>query len=211
LSRSEFERRYAAMPRNVKAELIEGVVVVASPVSVNHANSHLDIATWLGTYRSATPGTDAADNSTIRIDLRNEPQPDAALYVEPECGGRIRFTEDRWIEGAPELVAEIAASSASVDRGPKMVAYARNAVREYVVWRVYDDAIDWFVLRDGSYFPIQASDDGILRSATFPSLWLDAAAMARRNLARVLAVLRLGLQSAEHARFVTELESRRTA
>jgi hypothetical protein len=74
LSRQEFERRYQAMPQIKKAELIEGVVYMASPVRVSrHGQPHSDIMTWLGNYRSATPGVMVCDNTTVRLDAGNEP------------------------------------------------------------------------------------------------------------------------------------------
>src|SRR5689334_21690709 len=83
LSRAEFERRYEAMPHLKKAELIEGVVYVGSPVRyTQHGQPDFDVQTWLGTYRVATPGTVGAGNTTVRLDLDNEPQPDVLLRIE---------------------------------------------------------------------------------------------------------------------------------
>ncbi|MEQ8957793.1 MAG: Uma2 family endonuclease, partial [Coleofasciculus sp. C2-GNP5-27] len=110
LTRIEFERRYQQMPENKKAELIEGVVYVASPVRANrHGKPHAQIIGWLLVYESETPGAYLADNTTVRLDADNEPQPDALLRIEPEVGGNSRITEDDYIEGAPELVVEVAA------------------------------------------------------------------------------------------------------
>jgi Uma2 family endonuclease len=117
-----------------------------------------------------------------------------------ECGGQARLV-DGYVTGAPELVLEIAASSASYDLHEKLNAYRRNGVREYVIWRVWDEAIDWLVLRQGRYEPL-APVDGVYRSEVFPGLWLDAAAVLRSDLARVLEVLQQGLAGQEHADFV---------
>jgi Uma2 family endonuclease len=125
--------------------------------------------------------------------------------IKPERGGRARISDDDYVEGAPELVAEIAASSVSYDLGKKLHAYRRNGVREYLVWRVQDREIDWLVLRDGCYDPLAAGDDGILRSTVFPGLWLDRTALLRGDLAAVLAVVQQGLSAADHAAFVAGL------
>ncbi|MDR5639075.1 Uma2 family endonuclease, partial [Thermosynechococcus sp. PP42] len=136
LTRDEFERRYAAMPQLKKAELIEGIVYVASPLRYrSHGQPHLFLITWLGTYCAATPGVEAADAPTIRLDADNEPQPDAILRLSH--GGRSRITADDYIEGAPELVVEIAASSAAYDLHDKLRVYRRNGVQEYLVWCTY--------------------------------------------------------------------------
>ncbi len=206
LTRAEFERRYETMPHLKKAELIEGVVYVPSPVRyTQHGAPHSHIVTWLGTYAAATPGVGGADNTTVRLDLDNEPQPDALLIVLPEHGGQSRIDEDGYIAGAPEFVAEVTASSASYDLHAKLNAYRRNGVHEYLVWRVLEQAIDWFVLRDGQYERQSPGGDGFLRSAVFPGLWLDPAALVRGDLATVLAVVQQGMASPEHAALLTRL------
>lgn len=206
LTRSEFERRYAATPEKFKAELIEGVVYVASPVRVrNHGRPHAYIMGWLIAYVAATPKVDIADNSTVRLDLDNEPQPDALLRIEPEVGGRSRITDDDYIEGAPELTVEIAASSASYDMNAKLNAYRRNGVQEYLVWQTYENQIAWFCLQEGEYIRLQPDATGMIRSRVFPGLWLAVDALLRGDLATVLAELQIGLETSEHREFVDRL------
>jgi Uma2 family endonuclease len=206
LDRDEFERRYEAMPDKQKAELIDGVVYMPSPVYFeDHGRPHFDLIGWLAAYRFATPGVQGADNTSLRLDLQNEPQPDACLLVLPSHGGRVRIEGGRWIVGGPEFIAEVAASSTSYDLNQKKNAYQRNGVREYVVWRVLDGAIDWFVLREGGYEPLPAAEDGVCRSEVLPGLWLAPAALIAGDVERVAAVLREGLSSPEHAAFVADL------
>jgi Uma2 family endonuclease len=205
LSRNEFERRYDAMPHLKKAELIEGVVYMPSPVRHDgHGLQHSALLGWLVLYWSATPGTQPSDNSTVRLDLDNEPQPDALLLIEPRCGGQARI-RDGYIEAAPELVAEVTASSASIDLNLKLRIYRRNGVREYIVWRVRERAIDWFVLDQGQFVPLAPQGDGTLHSPTFPGLWLDPQALVQLQMPRVLQVLQQGIASPEHAGFVAHL------
>src|SRR5205823_8640922 len=135
------------------------------------------------------------------LDVDNEPQPDVCLFVAP-TGGPPRVDGDDYIAVAPEFVAEVAASSVSYDLGPKMNAYRRNGVREYLVWRVQDQVIDWFVLRDGRYEPLGRDDAGIAKSQCMPGLWLDTAAMVRLDMPAVVRVLQQGLASGEHQTFV---------
>ena len=166
--------------------------------------------TWIGFYAAGTPGVEFGDNGSIRLDLDNEPQPDAYLMIDSRHGGRARISDDDYIEGAPELIAEISASSVSFDLGRKLHVYRRNGVREYLVWRVQDQAIDWFVLREGQYERMTPGADGLLRSEVFPGLWLDASALLRGDLATVLARAQDGLASAEHAAFAARLRERVT-
>jgi len=204
LSRNEFEQRYTAMPELKKAELIEGVVYVASPLRAkSHGEPHAAIMTWLGVYKAVTPGVAVADNTTVRLDADNEPQPDALLRLER--GGQSCLSDDDYIEGAPELIVEIAASSASYDLHEKRTAYRRNQVQEYLVWRVYDNQLDWFQLREGKYVQLQTNPDGILCSQVFPGLWLDKTVLLSGNLAGMLAVLQVGLAAPDHQVFVEQL------
>jgi Uma2 family endonuclease len=206
LTREEFERRYMAMPENVQAELIEGVVFMGSPVRfIDHGEQHADLMIWAGIYKNGTPGVRLGDNSTVRLDGANEPQPDVCLLIDPIRGGTVKFGQAGYIEGAPELVAEVASSTVSQDLGPKLNAYCRNGVREYLVWRVQDGEIDWFILRAGQFDRLLPDADGITRSVVFPGLWLDTAAMLTGNQARVQAVLLEGLAHSTHTAFVARL------
>jgi len=207
LTRAEFERRFESMMDLKKAELIEGVVYMPPPVRHRrHSLPHTCLVGWLTNYMAGTPGVEAGDNGTIRLDLDNEPQPDAYLIIAPDRGGQVRISNDDYIEGAPELVVEVATSSVSCDLGAKLQVYRRNGVREYVVWRVVDRQIDWFVLREGLFDRLTLPADGIYRSTVFPGLWLDPSALLKGDLARVLAVVADGLKSPEHADFETRLK-----
>ena len=205
LTRAEFERRYSAMPEDCKAELIEGEVYMASPVRAEqHGFQNSDLVIWLGMYAVLTPGTRSGNNATVRLDLDNEPQPDALLIILPSHQGTVRFING-YIEGSPELVAEISASTVSIDLNKKLRAYQRNGVQEYIVWRVENEQIDWFVLRDGQFERLAADADGLFRSPTFPGLWLDAPAMIAYDMPAVLQAMNRGTASPEHAAFVDRL------
>src|SRR5437868_3440881 len=127
LTRAEFERRYDATPGLKKAELIEGVVYMPPPVSyAGHGGPHVQLATLFGTYSASTPGVEPGDNSSLRFDVDNMPQPDLCMLIRPERGGQVRIDDDGYIEGAPELVGEIAASSVSYDLHDKLDVYRRH-------------------------------------------------------------------------------------
>ncbi|MEE8391613.1 MAG: Uma2 family endonuclease [Anaerolineae bacterium] len=208
LSRAEFERRYHAHPEIKKAELIEGIVYVASPIHhTKHGQPHGWMITWLGTYAAATPGVDLGDNTTVRLDFENEVQPDALLRLEPALGGRSRVTEDDYLEGPPELIVEIAASSAAYDLHDKRRVYARNGVQEYLAVQMYEQRIDWFILREGVYETLSPDESSVLRSQVFPGLWLQPSAFWAGDLATMLAVLQQGLDAPEHAAFAAHLQA----
>lgn len=170
LTRPEFERRYDAMPGLRKAELVQGVVYMPSAVSHrHHGNPHFNLIFWMGTYAAATPGVEGGDNTSLRLDLDNEPQPDAHLIVLPAYGGRVRIDQDGFIVGGPEVIGEVAASSASYDLHAKLNVYRRGGVQEYVVWRVLEKAIDWFVLRGGNYDRLAVAPSGFTKARSFPA------------------------------------------
>jgi hypothetical protein len=186
LSRAEFERRYEAMPRLKKAELVEGVVYMASPLRIkSHGEPHGDITGWLWTYKTATPGVILGIEPTVRLDLENEPQPDAVLLV-------------------PGRQATI---GAAIDLHDKKRAYRRNQVQEYIVWRTLEAQLDWFVLEADEYRVQLPDDQGIVRSRIFPGLWLAVSALLAGDMATVLSVLQQGLNSPERPAFVRSLHS----
>lgn len=208
LNRYEFERRYNAMPNLKKAELIEGIVYMPAALRFkSHGQPHGRMITWLGNYEAMTSGVALGDAPTVLLDLDNEPQPDAVLLINQEAGGQARLSDDDYIEGAPELVVEIAASSVALDLHAKKQAYRRNGVKEYIVWQVLDQKMSWFYLDKGEYLDLPVDTDGIIRSRIFPGLWLAVAPLLTGNMQRVLAVLQQGIQSPEHAAFVQKLAS----
>ena len=206
LPRAEFERRFDAMPELKKAELLEGIVYMGSPVRLhNHGQPHVRASAWLYLYRGRTPGVIVSDNVSIRLDDETMPQPDLCMLIDPARGGQARLSDDDYIEGGPELVVEVSASTVSLDLHTKLRVYRRNKVRECIAWRVLDRAIDWFVLRDGEYARLAPGPDGIYRSEAFPGLWLDPRVLFDDDLARMLEVSGLGLADPSHAAFAARL------
>jgi Uma2 family endonuclease len=185
----EFLRRYERMPQVKKAELIEGVVYMGSPVSVHHAKPDNLIQLWLGAYAGRHPETEALTNATVILDAENTVQPDALLRRLPEHGGLSRVNEDGYLAGPPELMVEVAASSASIDLRYKRRAYCRNGVREYLVWLVAEARLEWFCLEEDEYRPQQPDAQGVLHSRGFPGLRLPVAPLLACDTARVLAAL----------------------
>ncbi len=209
LTRSEFERRYTAMTDLKKAELIEGVVYMASPLRFRlHAKPHGHLIIWLGVYVASIPQVEMGIEPTVRLDTDNEPQPDGVLIINSQSGGCSIITEDGYIEGAPELVAEIAASSATIDLGDKKRAYRRSGVQEYIVWQIFEQKINWFQLQDGDYISLLPDEQGIIHSQVFPGLWLDASAIGQEDMGAVLSVLQAGISSPAHLAFSQMLAER---
>jgi hypothetical protein len=203
----EFERRYEAMPEIKFAELIEGIVVMSPPISNLHSGSHGMLAGLLDHYAWATPGTDSDICGSLRLDGQNEYQPDVMLRVKSGPLARCKVAPDGLFEGGPELVGEIAVSSAGYDLHEKKSVYQRSLVREYFVWRVLDSRVDWFALEDGQYAVLKPRSDGVICSRAFPGFWLDVRGLLTGDRQKLRRTLDKGLKSAAHRAFVGRLRA----
>jgi Uma2 family endonuclease len=154
-----------------------------------HGKPHGAMTGLLYAYVARTPGVQMANNATVFLDADNELQPDVCLFREPAPPGGARVTEEDYIEGAPQLVVEIAASSASYVLHDKLRAYRRAGVEEYVVWQVLEREIIWLRLMDGEYVRVQPDATGVIESSALPGLRLAVAAMLAGNFQAVLAAL----------------------
>jgi Uma2 family endonuclease len=212
LTGPEFLRRYEASPEIKKAELVQGIVYMASPLRMDgHADPDSLITTWLRIYKIATPGTKSGANPTVRLGRDDIPQPDSILMILPEFGGQSHVDSSGYLTGAPEFVAEIAASSASMDAREKFESYRRAGVLEYLLWRTEDEKLNWWFLDKEEYQPLPVGEDGIIRSKIFPGLWLDTQALLVGNDMQVIETLRRGLTTSEHRAFCQQLERARSA
>jgi Uma2 family endonuclease len=207
LTQPEFHRRYEAMPEDVKAELIGGIVYMASPLKPRHGSAHARLVGCLILYEEATPGVEALDNTTAIMDPENEPQPDAALILSE--GGNTWINNEGFLEGAPEFIAEIASTSAAIDLHRKREEYEKAQVHEYMVADMQGKRVYWWKVHRSKYVPLKSGADGIFRSEVFPGLWLDPNALLRLDTRGLLKVLRQGLASRDHAKFVARLARRR--
>ncbi len=207
MTREEFHRIYERTPEDFKAELIGGVVYVASPVRISHGQPHALLSAVFVTYESKTPGVEVCDNTTVILGNDSEVQPDLLLRILPECGGQSKTNEDDYIEGSPEFVAEIALSSRAIDLNAKKRQYTRYGVREYFVWCVKENALRWFDLAAGSEL---SSANGIHHIYSFPGLWINGPALLAQDYGAIMQTLEEGLATPEHAAFVDDLAKRRT-
>jgi Uma2 family endonuclease len=205
LDQPTFHERYEAMPPETRAELVDGVVYMPSPMRHDHGQESRVVAGWLDTYQRLTPGVDGGDGSTLKLDIRGEPQADHHLRIPTKVGGRSRIDEEGYIAGAPELVAEIARSTRSFDLNAKKADYERAGVQEYLVIEIDPDRIHWFARRGDRLEDLPAGPDGIYRSEVFPGLWLDPKALYAQDRDRLYRVLRRGIRSPEHAAFAARM------
>jgi Uma2 family endonuclease len=187
MTQPEFHRRYAAYSGDAKFELIGGIVYMASPLRWPHGTYHSELSFALGLYKAATPGIEAGDNATTILSDESEPQPDLALRILPECGGQSRLNEDEYVEGAPELIAEIAYSSRAIDLHQKRIDYEQAGVQEYLVVCVEEQELRWFDFASGRL--LTPNRHGIHCCVIFPGLWVDSAALLARDSSRLAKVV----------------------
>ena len=204
LDQKTFHARYEAMPE-VRAELIGGIVFMSSPLKPGHGTMGTRVIHWLAEYEVNTPGTEVVENTTHIMGPDSELQPDAGLLISPDRGGQTRIDKKGNLVGASELIAEVGHSTESIDLNAKKKDYEKAGVLEYVVVALRTKKVFWFGQLAGKLVEREPDADGIYRSEIFPGLWLDPAAMLRRDGRGVLAVVRRGLATAEHKAFVARL------
>jgi Uma2 family endonuclease len=210
LDQPAFHEIYSQMPEDFRAELIDGVVYLMNMgVFEDHGRSDASINGLLYFYSVETPGTIVQANTTTKLGPRSEVQPDSALLIDPDFGGRTRSDPGRFTVEAPELVVEISNSTLRLDLNTKKRVYEEAGALEYVVFDIPHRKFHWFALSECHFEPLQIGDDGLYRSKAFPGLWLDEAAFVRGDGRSVMASLRLGLESPEHAAFVELLQANR--
>ena len=207
LTQEQFHAFYEQTPKHFRADLINGVVYVSSPLKKRHGRWHARINGLLFLYEEATAGVEAYDNTSLIVDDSNEPQPDATMCIEPELGGHSAETEDEYMTGSPELVVEVADSSKRLDLGEKRIAYREAGVLEYLVVNIPDRKLHLFELKHDRQ--VHADEDGVLRSSSFPGLWIDTSHFFDRSGRGCREALNRGLASQEHRRFVSLLANRR--
>jgi hypothetical protein len=130
------------------------------------------------------------------------------LRIFEEYGGQSAESPDGYIAGPPELVVEVANTTAAIDLHKKKAEYERAGVREYVIALAEPKEVRWFLRGRSGFSPLAPGRDGLFRSPTFPGLWLAPATLFDRTPHGVVAGLTAGLASPEHAAFVTKLEAR---
>ncbi len=171
----------------------------------DHGQPHAILAFWATSYIASTSGIEISVASTVKMDADNDPEPDLSLFRTKSFGGRVILDPEGYLVGAPELAAEVSASTTYKDLTVKYKLYQKHGVNEYIVWNTEVGKFDWFELHDGRYQLRPTPEDGIYRSSVFPGLWLDYQSLQAFDYQGVLATLQSGFATPEHAKFVQQL------
>lgn len=206
MSQADFHKIYETMPANFRAELIGGIVYVSMPLKRAHGTNHSRLTTLLDTYKAFTPGIELCDNTTVILGDDDEVQPDLLLRIMPPYGGQSKNSYDGYVQGAPELVAEVASSSRAIDLHLKLDRYAACGVLEYVVVCLWPQKIYWFDLQKSSKVSKAPDENGIFKSSYFPGLWIHGEALLSMDYHKSMEILNQGIASSEHAAFVDKLK-----
>ena len=189
LSLNEFMWRWEQIPDLKHAELIEGVVYLASPVSLPHGTYVALFIEWLGRYKfGVKSGLRTASDATLLLN-GSAFQPDIALF-RPSRGK----SATKYLEELPDLVVEVSYSSRSYDLGTKLAAYRSAGVREYITVLLEEQRVEWRVLSGTRYRLLPMPKDQILRSPHLAGLWLDTQALFPPDEERLFAGVELGLK-----------------
>lgn len=192
LDADEYWRRYQSTPVGLKAERIRNRVFIMSPLrAVQHGNPHALLSLWLGTYALEFSSLTVSNNATIRLNAENDPQPDLCMIRRD---GQTHYDEDGYLIGPPELIVEIAGSSASYDFGEKRDVFDAAGVAEYLVYETVGGRIAWWTRQNGALHEI-VPENGNYQSQMFTGLWLDSDALRSCDATKLIATLRSGLES----------------
>ena len=160
-----------------------------SPVRADaHAKPDGLIQGWLFSFSLTRPDLEVYPNATIVLDSDNTLQPDAIFCSAPRAGGRVWLNQKGYLCGAPEIVCEVAASSATVDLHSKKEAYRRNGIGEYIVWLTQENKVRWLTLVE-DHFEERELESGNVESTQFPGLILDVAALLAFDKVKLIAAL----------------------
>jgi Uma2 family endonuclease len=153
-----------------KGDLIDGVIYMASPESVD-ANL---LFMWLGAVMTAyvrkkNLGTVVGSRVALRLDDRNGPEPDIA-YVRRE---RSEIIQPAHILGPADLVIEIVSpDSVERDYQKKRRQYQRAAVPEYWILDPLDKRVTQLCLGPSGRYRRMKLRKGELHSQVLPGFWL---------------------------------------
>ncbi|MBI2761360.1 MAG: Uma2 family endonuclease [Chloroflexi bacterium] len=185
LTQTDFHRRYEARPDIHKAELIAGVVYIGGRVPAAHGTAHAHLGGWFGVYAAGHRDVEVSIRPSLIISDDSEVQPDVVMFRTIGARTRMRHTPDGYLEGTPDLIAEIAMSDAAYDFYDKKEVYRAAGVPEYIVWDSYNNRLRWFRLRIGAFEVVTPSSGGFVESAIFPGLRLNVPALLADDMAAV--------------------------
>jgi Uma2 family endonuclease len=161
---------YIASPQSAhKSDLIEGVFVMASPASFEHAQLQGFLFSTFDIFVSTRNlGVVLGENAAYRLNEDNVYQPDVS-FLRSE---RMHLAGEVRVDGAPDLAVEVLSpSSRRYDTVEKRINYARFGVREYWLVDPIDRNATVLEQVQGEWIPLRA-EEGVVRSKVLDGFWL---------------------------------------
>jgi Uma2 family endonuclease len=177
---------------NIRAEWVDGEVLVLSPNSVEHDVLLIWLFNLLVPFvERHNAGTILGPNVTARLGAQKRRRIPDLLFV---ARTRQSLIKQNHVEGAPDLIIEIVSpESQSRDRRSKYSEYEKAGVREYWILDPLSRQMEAHVLKRGKYKEIEPEQD-ILRSVLLPGFFLNSSWLWRKPLPKVLTIQKeLGL------------------
>lgn len=162
---------YRLVPDGQKADLLDGVIYLASPDMRRSSKLNVFLTSLMSMYASAK-GLGEVDASRYAFNLSEtySPEPDVAYVsnkrrtILTESGGR----------GAPDIAVEIVArESRDRDYGIKKQTYERAEVKEYWIVDPFQRRMEFHRLHRGRYRLVPLERNRIFRSKVLSGFWLD--------------------------------------
>jgi len=165
------EEFYCLVPDGQKADLIDGVIYLASP-DTRRSDRLGGFIKFLMQGYAAVQGLGEVYGSRFAFELSQfrAPEPDAA-FVRTE---RLHLVNERRMVGGPDIAVEIVSrESRQRDYGEKKQFYADAGVSEYWIIDPLQQRVEFHRLRAGRYEPVPLEQNRIFRSAVLEGFWLD--------------------------------------
>jgi Uma2 family endonuclease len=152
----------------MKAEFIDGEIIVHSPVVKMHNDISINISSILNIYNLTHKlGFLGVEKIMCRFP-RNDYEPDFCFFLS---ANHPDFRSDQTIFPVPDFIIEILSKSTEDrDRGVKFQDYQMHGVIEY--WIIDPDAetIEQYVNKDDQFQLISKSSDAVIKSVVFEGL-----------------------------------------
>jgi len=174
------EEFYDWITEDIKAEFINGEVIVQTPAKKRHTAASINLTALLDAYvESHDLGFVGAETALVSL-TRNDYLPDICFFGQEKTK---QLSPDQVKYPAPDFIVEILSpSTASKDRGIKFEDYAYSGVQEYWLVDPQEQTLEQYVLRNESYELILKLKSGSITSAAIAGFSIPVEAIFDRKL-----------------------------
>lgn len=174
---------------SVKAEFINGEVIVHSPAMARHIIAKKNLLSLLDTYVKVHRLGLVLDEKALIALTRNDYEPDINFFAPAKAEA---IKPDQHLFPAPDFIVEVLSDSTEHrDRGIKFRDYAAHGVREYWLVDTETEIVEQYENTDGHYALRLKVNTGTLASFVVPGFEIPVRAIfdTEENLAALRRVL----------------------